>query len=115
MSVMMIKYFKIVIFFLFFLSFEIDKIYAYTVFGDVSCGAVLETKNNQSHKFALKKWMQGYFSGRNYENNNSFSNGIVDHNTFYFAIMKYCKNNPIDRLGNAAESVYRDISLKYKK
>jgi hypothetical protein len=112
---MMIKYLKIIIIFLFFQYLLIHKTYAYTVFGDMTCGTILEKENDSTYKFSIKKWMQGYFSGRNFENNNSFSKGTVDWNTFYFSIMRYCNNNPINRLGDAAAIVYRDISLKYKK
>lgn len=111
----MIKSLKIIIIFLFFLYIPIHKTYAYTVFGNMMCGTILETKNDSTYNFGIKKWMQGYFSGRNYENNNSFSKGTVDWNSFYYAVIKYCNNNPINSLGHAAESVYSDISLKYKK
>ena len=61
---MMIKYLKIIIIFLFFQYLLIHKTYAYTVFGDMTCGTILEKENDSTYNFGIKKWMQGYFSGR---------------------------------------------------
>ena len=80
---------------------------SYNTKGDEKCGFILQ-KEKEKHSMIQQKvssWVQGYFTGRNYEN--SVQRGEdYDYDTLYFLVLKYCRDNPSKKLSNAVEDIY---------
>ena len=95
--------------FIFFFSFSLNA--EYRVFGNEKCGTILkyDRENNKMLKQKVSAWIQGYFTGRNYENMSGIQKGAnIDYDTAYFAAIKYCQDNPLDHNAFAAEQIYED-------
>ena len=83
---------------------------AYTALGIHNCGEVL-SKENVVAKEMIKKYVTGYFTGRNYETNGTVGRGAGS-DSLYWAVMKYCKDNPLKDTNDAVEDVYRQLKNK---
>ena len=82
----------------------------YLAKGTFECGEVL-SKENDYAKDQLKAYLNGYITGRNYETNMYVGKG-VSADSLYYALLKYCKENPLMETHDAAENVY--IKLQFK-
>ena len=82
--------------------------------GTVSCGIVLENKDTDIYKYSITKFVQGYITGRNYERTLDANKQVkdVDFETLYFATIKYCEDNPIKNLADAATDTYQKLLMR---
>ena len=74
---------------------------------DYACGKILkwEKNNNRLQKASIKGWLEGYIHARNYENNSSKGKGVsID--SIYYALIKYCRENPLEYSNDGAIYIY---------
>ena len=103
--------FFIIVFSVLFLNCTAFAQQNYNTSGDLSCGSVLEYKDGNVGKYAVTKFVQGYITGRNYERalENLKQVREMDFDSLFLATIKYCDENPLDRLVHAAEDIYTEI------
>ena len=77
--------------------------------GVMSCGTIIshDRENHKTTKFYILGWIRGYITARNYENSN-ISNHI-DADSIKYAVLKYCNDNPLKDLDDAAFNIYSQI------
>ena len=97
-------------------SMAMDKDGNYAVLGrgTISCGSVIESYDNKDEvsKLAIEEWSNGYFTALNYAFSNTYdTTGQVDVGGRSQWILKYCRNNPLKTLTNAAEA----LAYEFKK
>ena len=92
--------------------FGSNQLNAYTVKGAFSCAKVLSYQKDAEFEFGLIRWMQGYVTGRNFRDDVNMME--FDHEIFFFALIKYCRDNPLADVDDAAISVYSDLKMKYQ-
>ena len=80
----------------------------YITVNDNSCGDILSLEGKETPKEQIIRWMSGYISGRNYETDGRVGTG-GSHDSLYWAIIKYCKDNPLKVLSDAAEDLYLQL------
>ena len=80
---------------------------AYRVLNTNTCGQILSREGTENSKEQIKRWITGYITGRNYELNASI--GTTDYESYYWAIVKYCKDNPLKNISHAAEDLYNQL------
>ena len=81
----------------------------YTSLGAQPCGKVIsmyEEGVEIGEIYALG-WVRGYISGRNYETNTQMNN--IDADSIYYAVIKFCRENPLKDTANAAENIYSSV------
>ena len=86
--------------------------YAYKVLGSRSCGDLLSS-DRDSHdftKFGVSLWMKGYITGRNYELDRGVDN--IDGDSLYYAVIKFCRDNPLKDNDDAAIHIYSNLKFK---
>ena len=71
------------------------------------CGIILSYEGEEIPKEQIMRWITGYITGRNYELN--ISVGTSNYDSYYWAIIKYCKDNPLKTLADAAEDLYDQV------
>jgi hypothetical protein len=73
------------------------------------CGKVISfyDEDVEVMEFYNLGWIRGYISARNYENNRTIDN--IDADSITYAVLKYCKDNPLMYTDDAAESIYSQI------
>tara|TARA_B100000809_G_C14666176_1_gene361451 strand:+ start:23 stop:331 length:309 start_codon:yes stop_codon:yes gene_type:complete len=78
----------------------------YVVF-TYDCGKILksERNNNRVQQDLIKSWLQGYMTARNYENNSKKGDG-VNLDSIFYALIKYCRENPLKNSNDAALYIY---------
>lgn len=54
-----------------------------------------------------QQWIFGFFSGRNYEASANVGKG--KEKALYAAVLKHCRENPLDDIWEATNSVYRQL------
>ena len=81
--------------------------YAYTTIGNMNCGPILKMdKEDNSHVHTgTVAWVNGYLTGRNYELNRDMMGKTLDSDSIYYSIIKFCKDNPLKKLNDAALSI----------
>ena len=90
--------------------------WSYTVkgSGNTSCGELLEEEKNRTSQGILfyqkNAWILGYITGRNYENNANKGRGVHP-DSIYYAVLNYCRDNPLKDLDDAIQFIY-DYELK---
>ena len=84
--------------------FMTSSSYAYTIVANIRCGPILQMieDNNSVVRTGITSWVQGYLTGRNYELDRSMKGKASDTDSIYFAIVKFCKENPLKDLDDAA-------------
>ena len=85
--------------------------YAYKVLGSRSCGDLLSS-DRDSHdftKFGVSLWMKGYITARNYSENKSTVK--IDVDSLYYAVIKFCRENPLKDNDDAAIHVYSNLKF----
>ena len=85
--------------------------YAYTVVGAAKCGGILSLHNddNPLNEYAVFSWTNGYITGRNYELNKSMTNKVPDTDSLYYAVIKFCRENPLKDIDDAAVYIYSTL------
>ena len=73
------------------------------------CGQLLtmDKENNSFAKSHLISWFQGYSTGRNLETRTELD-GFND-DSIYYAMIKYCKENPLKDTVDGADSIYSQL------
>ena len=89
--------------------------WSYTVngVGANSCGSILEEENTGKRGILYWQrigWMNGYLTGRNFEVNGT-AGKRSDYKAIYFAVIKYCRDNPLKLYEESLNHVY-DYQLK---
>ena len=94
-----------------FSSISVAQTSNFTVIGDLPCGDILAKKGDKVWMISIFSFMHGYITSRNYEagfdNLKQVTN--VENNSLYFAVVKFCEDNPLRSLGNASEVVYAKL------
>ena len=100
----------ILLFSLFFLSST--SVFAATTVGGYSCGQLLQydKNNNITAKNVVINWFNGFTSGMNVAVDKTLVSKIPDHESVYYAIVKYCKDNPLSDTQEASLDIY--LTLK---
>ena len=85
--------------------------YAYTSIS-VSCGTVLSwhEEDNKYTKQSVIGWIRGYVTGRNYELDRTMTGNRPDGESYYYAVVKYCKDNPLHDLQHAGKDIYSTLN-----
>ena len=82
---------------------------SYTGLGDITCDQVISghEKKNKAGRYQVIDWMDGYVTGRNIESktNRHKGKGLGDE-SLYYAVVNYCKKNPLHSTVEAAEFIY---------
>ena len=79
----------------------------YNSVGDVTCDQVIsgDRNNNKAGKYQVIDWMNGYVTGRNIETRGNKGKNLGDE-SLYYAVVNYCKKNPLHSTTIAAEYIY---------
>ena len=104
---------KILIIFFILISFN-TPVYSYTIHMAIPCGKFItfDIEDKDFNKVYAQSWFAGYATAINQINGASLSSFDADSN--YYAILNYCKNNPLDDMRDAAFWVYVDMYQKTK-
>ena len=96
----------ILLFSLFLLSSP--SVFSATTIGGYSCGQLLQydKNNNITAKNVVINWFNGFISGMNFAVDKNLVNKIPDHESVYYAIVKYCKDNPLSDTQHASIDIY---------
>lgn len=83
----------------------------FTGLGAYSCGNIIKLNavNNQFSEVGTISYFQGYATGRNYELNRTLNSIAPDENSIYYAVVKYCKDNPLETIAQASEYIYSTL------
>jgi len=83
---------------------------AYLIRGKVDCGTILRlSKDNPILTDGMMTaYVNGYITGRNYETDKMVGEG-VSNDSIYYAVLKYCKDNPLKDNGDAAEHIFQEL------
>ena len=82
---------------------------SFTTVGDITCDQVISghEKNNKAGRYQVIDWMNGYVTGRNIETKLNRNKGKdLGVESLYYAVVNYCKKNPLHSTTNAAEFIY---------
>ena len=107
------KYFKneikkTILFLLFlFFSFSVALGYNVTGAGHRTCGSMIdEDRKDNKIGIALKKsWIMGFISGLNFGYDSSKN---PDRQAVYYAVLNYCKKNPLKMIAESVVYVYHN-------
>ena len=72
-----------------------------------------DSSNNKTAKFQVQDWALGYVTGRNYaeskfKTKNMGGSAESKANSIYYAIVKYCRENPLENTAHAMEHIYNN-------
>ena len=81
--------------------------YGYWGAGDVTCDQIISghDNTNKAGRFQVIDWMNGYITGRNIETKSNKGKDLGDE-SLYYAVLNFCKKNPLRSLVIAAEYIY---------
>ena len=81
---------------------------SYSTFS-MSCGSVLkkDKEDNIYVESGITGWMMGYITARNYPNR--VLTDRPDGDSVYYAVLKYCRDNPLDGVADAGEEIYSNL------
>ena len=80
--------------------------------GYLSCGNFLsycEKSKLDLDCQAQTKWAQGYISGVSWESNITFDGNAVNQDNVKYALIKYCRENPLKDIRSASENIFKQI------
>ncbi|MEO0372974.1 MAG: hypothetical protein AAF231_16070 [Pseudomonadota bacterium] len=77
----------------------------YTVRGSFDCQVAVQEDSNEHFREYNKWWLLGYFTARNYEQQQSAGEGIDDDNLYQMAL-SFCQSNPGNDWDDAAIHIY---------
>ena len=83
---------------------------AYWARGGFDCGQVIEIDKNNEEIYieSIKDWIEGWLTGYNYVNDTRIGNGISK-DSLYHAMVKYCKEHPLESMWEGMEDIYYAI------
>jgi hypothetical protein len=92
--------------------FMTSSSFAYTIFGTRTCGDLLSSDrdNNKITELVVGVWMQGYITARNYELRREVDH--IDVDSLYYAVIKFCRDNPLQDNDDAAIHIYSNLEFK---
>jgi len=92
-----------------FILFTTNSIHAYSYTGMYPCGKLLkmDKDNNTYAKDHLISWFEGYSTGRNLETSTNLDD--FDGDSIYYAMIKYCRENPLKDTVDGADSIYSKL------
>ena len=84
--------------------------FSYTIKGSVSCGTIISSYDSEPAltNGMMTAFINGYFTGRNYEIDGDVGSGI-DNDSMFFALLKYCRENPLKKNYHAAEHIFQKL------
>ena len=84
--------------------------FAWSAKGGKSCGFVISKHEDDSllNRTVLVSRLNGYITGRNYETNGRVGKG-VDNDSLYYALLKYCRENPLKSNIDAEQYIYEQL------
>ena len=84
--------------------------YAGTVEGYIDCDKAIkyDRENNLFFRESVISWFNGFFSGVNWEGH--YLLNLPDEDSVYYAIVKYCNENPVKNSANASIEIYLNLS-----
>ena len=87
----------------------------YTSFGNgnTTCGEFVELHDEHGKLSSYEQWMWGFFSGVNYSfaahQGKSSRVGAEKFKAIYAAVLKHCREEPLDIVLNATEDVFEQL------
>ena len=75
--------------------------------GTATCGEFSDHHDAYGKSDTVEQWVFGYVTGRNFEN--ASLKGEESYKAFYATFLKYCRDNPLDKLFYAADSLYNQL------
>jgi len=95
--------------------FMTNSSYAANFHGYYSCGKVIkyDKDDNSSAKGLLVSWFRGFYSGVNWIEGYNSDEYPDDVESIYYAIIKYCKENPLKDSADASMDIYHKITDNY--
>jgi len=90
------------------------SVYSYSIHSAIPCGKVItfDIEDRDFNRLYASSWFAGYATAINQINGAFLSSFDADSN--YYAILNYCKNNPLDDMRDAAFWIYADMYQKTK-
>ena len=85
--------------------------YAATYIGYYPCGDVIDGEKNDNKwmEDRISKWFQGFYTGMNYGSTDYETDNPPSKKSIYYAILKYCKENPLKDSSDASIDVYNQL------
>jgi len=85
--------------------------YASTVTGYYQCGNVIkmDEDKNDFMKHRMVGWFMGFYSGANWSNDFNTDN-TLDDDSIYYAMIKYCKENPLKDTADGSVEIYNKLT-----
>jgi hypothetical protein len=95
--------------------FMTNSIYAANFAGHYSCGKVItyDKDNNLYAKESIVSWFRGFYSGVNMVKGFEQNDYPDDADSIYYAVVKFCKDNPLKDSADASIDIYNEITDNY--
>tara|TARA_B100001057_G_scaffold372874_1_gene377226 strand:+ start:247 stop:528 length:282 start_codon:yes stop_codon:yes gene_type:complete len=79
----------------------------YLVHGRFGCGQILDDDKNDVtvSMYQTKSYIQGFITGLNYAKDKYKGKGVKS-SSLYYSVIKFCKENPLKEIHQAAEDIY---------
>ena len=84
---------------------------AYTVLNAAPCGEILSKQDAQVAKHQIEYYITGYITGYNRSKNSFIAKDmkVSEFDSLYWAIIKFCKENPLKDLEDASFDVMSQV------
>jgi hypothetical protein len=91
--------------------FATSSIAGYRAQGFYSCGKVLNwsKENDEIAEMLISQWFLGYYTARNYVDQ-FMTDNPPDDVSVYYAILKYCRENPLKDTDDASIKLYQQLT-----
>ena len=91
--------------------FATSSIAGYRAQGFYSCGKVLNWAKEEDEvaEMLISQWFLGYYTARNYVDQYVTDNA-PDDISVYYAILKYCRDNPLKDTDDASIELYKQLT-----
>ena len=103
---------KYILLFIIFTGFSItSSSYAVSIIGHYKCGKVtsMVKDDNPYLEPVLVGYFMGFYSGRNWENGYA-KETYPDSDSVYYAMIKYCEENPLKDTFDASIEIYNKLT-----
>jgi len=81
-----------------------SNVNAGAIFGVPDCGVILDT-DDKAMKQIVGSWVNGFMTAMNFAGSVNFGKN-TSYDQRYYYIVKYCRENPLKSLNDAAASLY---------
>ena len=90
----------------------------YTILGNgiTTCGEFSESHDQYGKQFGIEQWIWGLFSGMNASSSiygDDAHVGDDHHKALYAAVLKYCRDNPLENIAYGTLVTYLEIKEKF--